>query len=639
LYDIELSRSAFLEHHRIHTTITHITIMNSSVTSPIHLKPDTWSKANLLLICKMISELAHESVIEPTLTESGEPWQLYTLHVPDKPTTEYRFQVQKLSLNHWYLRDHSLIRLENGLQVQPDAVQFVLEFKTSLGIRRESLPDYLEEILGTLYSFAYMLDKKSLTSQELVHKDFQTIEHAMTTGHPSFIANNGRIGFDAADYLQFTPEADQTIHLVWIAGHKSRAAYNAIESLSYETLLRKEIGDQMISHFDSALKQKRLDPADYVYMPVHPWQWHNKVAQLFASDIARNLLVLLDTTPDRYSVQQSLRTLFNQSHPEKFYVKTSLSILNMGFVRGMSPYFMSSTPPITTWIKETLENDPYIRKTGFTMICEVATVGYRHSYYEEFGSVFPQNKMLAALWRESPILVTSPGQQLMTMAALLHIDKEGEALLKHLIKASGQSTENWLRQYLSCYLSPLLHCFYAHDLTFMPHGENVLLVLEKHLPVKILMKDITEEICVFNSGNDMPEKARRVCSDVPDDIRVLNILVDIMDGYFRFLTQILVGHCDISDHVFWQLVAENILSYQEEHPQYKDKYRQFDLFADEFKRSCLNRLQLRNHKQMVNTGDADALTGLQYVGTLQNPLAVSLKKLRASHEVQDYQTI
>ena len=32
-------------------------------------------------------------------------------------------------------------------------------------------------------------------------------------------------------------------------------------------------------------------------------------------------------------------------------------------------------------------------------------------------------------------------------------------------------------RYLDAYLAPLLHCFYAHDLAFMPHGENVILVL------------------------------------------------------------------------------------------------------------------------------------------------------------------
>ncbi|MCG8388904.1 MAG: hypothetical protein MJA30_25350, partial [Cytophagales bacterium] len=45
----------------------------------------------------------------------------------------------------------------------------------------------------------------------------------------------------------------------------------------------------------------------------------------------------------------------------------------------------------------------------------------------------------------------------------------------------------------------------------------------------------------------------------------------------------------------------------------------YDLFAPEFTLSCLNRLQLRNHKQMLDL--ADPVGSLQFAGTLKNPIA------------------
>jgi hypothetical protein len=51
-------------------------------------------------------------------------------------------------------------------------------------------------------------------------------------------------------------------------------------------------------------------------------------------------------------------------------------------------------------------------------------------------------------------------------------------------------------------------------------------------------------------------------------------------------------------------------------PHLADRY---DIFADEFALSCLNRLQLRNNKQMVDIADPSA--ALQLVGTLRNPIA------------------
>jgi siderophore synthetase component len=600
-----------------------------------HLKASRWAKANQLHICKTISEFAHESLLTPVLLQEENGWGHYQLIPPGKPAIEYLFHARKLSLNHWYINRDSIKKSDKGQAVPLDSLLFILEFKADLGISEEHLPGYLEEITSTLYGSTYMLSKENLSAKQLAYADYQVFEHAMTSGHPSFVANNGRIGFDSSDYREYAPEADRTIRLIWLAGHKSRTAYNAVTELPYKTLLEKELDPQTLALFNQTLTDKGLHPDDYFFIPVHPWQWYNKLAIIFAPDIAINNLVCLGYGPDEFNAQQSIRTFYNVSHPEKFYTKTALSILNMGFIRGLTPYYMDSTPPITTWIKEAIGEDPYIKQLGFTLLCEVATVGYRNLYYEQFGTSSAYNKMLAALWRESPAAVIQPGQQLMTMAALLHVDFNGDALLPALIKASGKDTTGWLKAYLRCYLTPLLHCFYQHDLVFMPHGENLILVLEEQLPVKAIMKDITEEIGVFNPDLEIPEKAKRICVDVPEHLKVLSIFIDMFDGYFRFLVQILVEHCDYADEQFWELVAECIYDYQQEQPHLAEKFERYDLFAPSFTLSCLNRLQLRNNRQMVDL--ADPAGSLQLVGTLENPIA-PYKRITAN-TVKDKTTV
>jgi siderophore synthetase component len=54
-------------------------------------------------------------------------------------------------------------------------------------------------------------------------------------------------------------------------------------------------------------------------------------------------------------------------------------------------------------------------------------------------------------------------------------------------------------------------------------------------------------------------------------------------------------------------------------PELAAKFEQYDLFAPEFALSCLNRLQLRDNKQMVDL--ADPAGALQLIGTLKNPVA------------------
>lgn len=584
-----------------------------------HLRPEIWRTVNTLHIRKAISEFVHELLLRPKLRHTRDGWGHYVL-TADKPNIEYRFRAQVLRLDHWRIDKDSIGKFDNGEPVALDALSFLVEFSETLGIGPTVLPAYMEELTSTLYAGAYKYAKAGPSAVELTRAGFQEVEAAMMEGHPTFLANSGRIGFDAADYRAYAPEAGAPVALIWLAAHKSRATFAAIDSVSYDELLEQELGSAAIESFNTRLRRQGLDPDAYLFVPVHPWQWFNKLVSIFAPDIAARLLVCLGYGADSYRAQQSIRTFFNVSHPHKHYVKTALSILNMGFMRGLSPYYMSTTPAINDHIYRLIEGDAYLAENGFTILREVASVGYRNQYYETaIETDSPYKKMLAALWRESPVPRLQPGQRLMTMAALLHVDRDGTALLPELIGSSGLDTTAWLRRYLNCYLSPLLHCFYAHDLVFMPHGENLILVLENNVPVRAFMKDIGEEAAILNSKLNLPEKVRRLSVSVPEELKVLSIFTDVFDCIFRYLSHILFEHSRYPEEQFWRAVAECVLEYERSHPESAEKFRRHDLFAPEFIRSCLNRLQLGNNQQMIDL--ADPAKNLKFAGTLANPIA------------------
>ncbi|MFA0964117.1 GNAT family N-acetyltransferase [Roseivirga sp. BDSF3-8] len=581
-----------------------------------HLQGNAWQQANVMQVKKGIEEFAHELLLTPVRIDGEGIWGDYEL---TGEAGVYTFRARKLSLDHWYVEEKSLYVCRNGVTERPDAVTFILDFKNVLGLSEAILPTYLEEISSTLFRLTYMLTHVSPKAESLADAGYQEVEQAMTGGHPCFVANSGRIGFDAVDYGAYAPEAGSPIRLIWIAGHRDRTTYAGTEEYPYETLMEQELGGDLLERFENILHSRGLAPEEYVYMPVHPWQWYNKLAHIFAADIAEGKMVCLGSAPDEYLAQQSIRTFYNVSNPQKCYTKTALSILNMGFMRGLSPYYMGSTPAITEWVTETLQGDAYLNSKGFTMLGEVATVGYRHLRLEALGRTNAYNKMLAALWRESPQKYLKEGQEPMTMAALLHIDGEGNALLPELIKASGLDAYEWLSRYMDAYMAPLLHCFYAYDMVFMPHGENLILVMENHVPVKVFMKDITEEVMILSPDVALPERVRRLYAPTPDEIKLLSIFTDVFDCFFRFMSQILVVNGGQQEELFWSAVADCIIRYQTEHPHLQDKFEQYDLFAPEFARSCLNRLQLRNNAQMVDLSDPSA--ALQFFGTLKNPVA------------------
>ncbi|GGU42365.1 IucA/IucC family protein [Streptomyces lavendofoliae] len=580
-----------------------------------HLTPDRWAHANRLLIRKGLAEFTHERLLTPEHL-GGDDYRVLS----DDGTTEYRFTSERFALDHWQVDPASISRHRDGEELPLDALRFVIELRGSLGLSDEILPVYLEEISSTLSGTAYKSTKPRVPAAELAKADFQAVETGMTEGHPCFVANNGRLGFGIDEYHAYAPEAASPVRLIWLAAHRDRTTFTAGAGIDYETFVRAELGDAAVDGFAKTLADRGLDFADYLLVPVHPWQWWNKLSVTFAAEIAQQRLVFLGEGDDRYLAQQSIRTFFNTNDPSKHYVKTAISVLNMGFMRGLSAAYMEATPAINDWLAHLIDHDDVLRAARFSIIRERAAVGYRHLEYEAATDRYsPYRKMLAALWRESPVPTIEDGQRLATMASLLHTDHEGASFAGALIAESGLAPTEWLRRYLDAYLLPILHTFYAYDLVWMPHGENVILVIEDGAVQRAIFKDIAEEIAVMDPDAVLPPAVERIRVDVPDDTKLLSVFTDVFDCFFRFLGATLAAEGVVGEDDFWRTVAECVKAYQESKPELADKFAQYDMFADEFTLSCLNRLQLRNNKQMVDLSDPSG--ALQLVGTLANPIA------------------
>ncbi|MGI5244088.1 IucA/IucC family protein [Dactylosporangium sp. CA-139066] len=580
-----------------------------------HLTPANWAAANRALVRKALAEFAHERLLEPS-PEGG----CFVVR-SDDGATEYRFAATVRALEHWDIDAASITRHRDGGPLELDAVDLVTELRATLGLGAEVLPVYLEELTSTLAGAAYKLATGTATARELAGADFQRIETAMTEGHPGFVANNGRLGFGIGDYHRYAPEAAAPVRLRWLAAHRDHATFTCSADTDYDRHIRAELGDATLDRFAGVLRGLGLDLADHVLIPVHPWQWEHKLAVTFAGELARRRLVALGEGPDEYLAQQSIRTFFNVSEPRRHYVKTAISVLNMGFMRGLSAAYMEATPAINDWLAGLIAGDEVFRRTGLSILRERAAAGFRHRQLEAATDRYsPYRKMLAALWRESPVPSLAPGERLATMASLLHVDRDGRSLCAALIERSGLPATVWLRRYLDAYLTPLLHSFYAHDLAFMPHGENVILVLSAEGAVeRAIFKDIAEEIVVMSADAPLPAAAERVRAEVPEPIRLLSIFTDVFDGFFRYLSATLAAAGVLEEEAFWRTVAGCAADYRASVPALAGRFERYDLFAPTFALSCLNRLQLRNNRQMVDLADPSA--ALQLVGTLPNPLA------------------
>ncbi|MRG59015.1 GNAT family N-acetyltransferase [Agromyces sp. CFH 90414] len=594
----------------------------ADVSGAPHLTPETMAAAQRHLVAKAIAEFAHERLLAPIAdadeeTGAGEPTDA-AAWVVETPVSRYRFRARRHALEHWAIDEATLERTVGGEPADLDAQAFVAELQAELGIPDALLATYLEEIASTLASAAFKLHRGGLPAAELAVADFQSIEAGMTEGHPGFVANNGRIGFGLAEFAAYAPEAAASVRLVWLAVRKATGHLALGAGLTEGELYESELGGATLARFDERLRGLGLDPEEYRYLPVHPWQWQHRIAITFAPDVARRDLVHLGEGDDEYRAQQSIRTFFNVARPDRSYVKTALAIQNMGFLRGLSPAYMRATPAINDWVATLVDSDATLRAGRFEVLREHASIGYTGDAYHRTATPSPHRKMIAALWRESPVPRLAPGERLATMAALLHRDASGASIATALVRASGLPAREWVAAYLDAYLRPVVHCLLAYDLAFMPHGENLILVLDGHVPRRVFMKDIGEEVAVLSDRIALPEDVARIRAVVDDRERALAIFTDVFDGVLRHLAAILDGDGTLPEAEFWRLVAACVDRHASEHP---DLDSSVDLRADRFAHSCLNRLQLRNTLQMVDLASQSA--SLLYAGTMANPIGRS----------------
>lgn len=595
--------------------------------SHTHLTGHAMRRAHRHLSVKILAEFSHERLLAPTtIAEAAGETCSYEVHAGDERWT---FLARVLPLEHWVVEEGSLRREVDGTEAEPDAQALVIALAPSLGIPADLMGIYLEEIAATLGSAAFCLHHRDRPTQELADAGLQEVETAMTEGHPGFVANNARIGLGLGDRHRLTPESPAPTRLVWLAARRELSHLATIGGLDEETHYQREFGVHALDRCAERLRDLGLDPGDYRLLPVHPWQWEHKIAVAFAPDLARRDLVHLGESDHEYRPQQSVRTFFDVTDPQRGYVKTALAVQNMGFTRGLSPKYMRDTPAVNDWVAELVGGDPVLQRCRLGLLREVAAVGYTGDAYHraadrDVSDEGPHTKMIAALWRESPIPQLAPDERAFTLASLLHVDLHGRPLAVEHIERSGLPARTWVRALFDAYLAPVARCLLAHGLVFMPHGENVILVIDsRHVPQRSLFKDIGEEVAVIREPAPptppLPDRIGRITHLVDPETAALSVHTDVMDGVLRHLAGILDTAGVLAAGAFWDEARQCLEEIDDDDVHGPTLAA---LFAPQFEHSCLNRLQLRNTRHMVDL--TDQAGSLQFAGKLDNPVADSV---------------
>ncbi|HYF62232.1 MAG TPA: IucA/IucC family protein, partial [Herpetosiphonaceae bacterium] len=359
-------------------------------------------------------------------------------------------------------------------------------------------------------------------------------------------------------------------------------------ALDLDGFLGEQLGD-LYGQFQERLRERGLDPADYVFLPVHPWQWREQTVATMHQDFHSGALVLLGESADDYLPQQSIRTLSNASRPERAYLKCALSIVNTSTSRILAPHTVLNAPVISDWLAGIAADDPFLRdELRVIVLREIAGLAYDR----------PQPALLITLtygtasciWRESLHGFLDDGEQAAPWNGLTQRHQDGRPLIDPWVRRHG--LEAWLKPALELSILPIIHLLYAHGVALESHAQNMVLIHRDGLPQRVAFKDFHDGVRFMPEHLAAPERQPRlhatparhwgvnrnsyVTATSPEDVRDF-----VLDAFLFInlaeLALFLADEYGLSERRFWGMASAIIDGYQQRFPQLRERFDLFDL--------------------------------------------------------------
>ncbi|MEG0481797.1 MAG: IucA/IucC family protein [Acinetobacter sp.] len=511
---------------------------------------------------------------------------------------QYSYKLVRLS------RDQDVLRQDEQGNLQPARLNQVIdEILRSIGDAAK-VEDFIFELKRT-----YIHDLQSQVCYEnyalpAIQYPYDILESYLMDGHPYHPCYKSRVGFSLQDNVRYGVEFAQPIALVWLAVHKDMVAENHSKYIETKAFFKQQLNAQDLVQFQQYLTKKAVEADQYIWIPVHPWQWENHLISIFAEEIADQKIIYLGQSHDRYLAQQSLRTVTNLQHPEKPYIKLSMSLTNTSSSRVLAKHTVMNGPIITDWLQSLIDQSETAQQLDFAVLREVYGLSVDFTRLpvshakQAYGTI-------GCLWRESVHQYLREGEDATPLNGVSHIQKDGQALIAPWLQQYG--VEQWTRQLLKVVITPLIHLLFAEGIATESHGQNIILVHRKGWPTRVLLKDFHDGVRYSPEHLTHPElapKLDRLPLEHAETNSMSFILTDDLDGirdfscaclFFVALTDIAIflnQNYAVAEQSFWQWAAEVIQDYQQLHPEHHQRYQLFDVFAEKLRIESLTKRRL-----------------------------------------------
>lgn len=401
----------------------------------------------------------------------------------------------------------------------------------------------------TMYLEHALMNKKRERSVYL------SSEQSLLLGHPFHPTPKSSEGFTKADLAEFTPELDVSFPLHYVA-------------ISNDCLLEEGITENTL-HFDGSLSTHELQEVkqrlgeqheEYKLLPLHPWQarYLLELEEVQAA-IEKGMIVNLGRLGQSIYPTSSIRTVWNET--QNAFYKLPLHVRITNFIRTNSLEQVKRTmdaAKVIAHIRKSYETD------SFRLLLEQ---GYRALSIPELSNEINERLIqnTAVLFREGVDVLEKRGDDELYVTASLLEELSGwkESELAKLLKTYKYNEKEWLKQYLSITLKPMLKLFAETGVSLEAHVQNSLVKMSKGWPETCYVRDLEGISISRNKADAYGWLPKLVAEDSP-------VLYSEEESWFRFNYYVVVNHLghlisslgkvhNIDERELWQVVRSVLL--------------------------------------------------------------------------------
>ena len=540
------------------------------------LRSDAFASARRRVLRSLLESMLYERIIsaepEPTLCE-----QLLRVSGQDESgaAVQYVFRALRRPSFDRVRITSNVERVAGADRREATSIaRFMLETRGLHRASPELLTQFIEELEQTVLKHAQSLaDAEQALASSAPAPAYDQLETQVGDGHPYHPSFKSRVGFSLADNRMYGPEFGPSLRPIWLGLSGEGAARAASRTLDLSKFLVAELGEQTLAQFTHEIVRAGQDPETCVLLPVHPWQWLNRIQPIFQEELQAGSIVYLGASADSYRPQQSIRTLVNLTTPGKAALKHALSIVNTSTTRILASHTVLNAPIISDWLTELAQEDEVLRELRTILLREVLGATYESPCHALLRT--RSYGVLSCIWRESLHTRLESLEQAIPWTALTWLQPDGTPYIAPWWARDG---ERFLERVLDVSVLPLLHLLVHHGIALESHAQNMHLVHVDGVPKRVALKDFHDGVRFSPGRLARPELAPALRPMPAHHVRVnrnsfltserAEAVRDFLFDAFFFvnlgeLALFLADHFAFPEARFWSLVRARFDEYED----------------------------------------------------------------------------